>query len=111
METYDMIAHSNEQVEEQSSTFFHLHLHGATPLESISAADDESQVVGSQLRVCVGCLRVGVAGGGEDGADLDARLEALFAKRKAAELREIVAKGCTAGERSQHDAYRDEAIS
>lgn len=49
VKTYDMIAHSNKQIEEQSSTFFHLHLHGATPLESILASDDESQVVSSQL--------------------------------------------------------------
>ncbi len=34
----------------------------------------------------------------ENGADLDAGLEALFAKGEAAELREIVAKGCTAGD-------------
>ena len=49
VEKYNVIAHSDKQIEEQSSTFFHLHLHGATPLESVLASDDESQVVSSQL--------------------------------------------------------------
>lgn len=53
--------------------------------------------MGSQLGVRVRRLGIGETGGGEDGADLDAGLEALLAEGEAAELGEVVADGCTAG--------------
>ena len=42
----------------------HLHLHSPATLECASAADYEGEVVSSELGVCVGCIGVGVAGGG-----------------------------------------------
>jgi hypothetical protein len=78
VQTYHVIAHGDEEIEEQSSAFFHLHLHGAAPLESVPAPNYESEVMGSQLGVIIGRMGVGISGRGEDGADLDARLEALF---------------------------------
>lgn len=90
-----MIAHRNEEIEEQLPTFFHLHLHGATSLESVSAADDESQVMSSQLGVGIRCLGVGMTSRGEDGANLDARLKTLFAERKTAKVGEVISDGRT----------------
>jgi hypothetical protein len=75
----NVIAQRDEQVEEQlRATGHHLHLHGAAALESSTAADDESKVVGSQLGVCVWGVGVGVAGRGEDCAALDAGFCSLF---------------------------------
>lgn len=56
-----MVAHGDEQVEEQRATVLHLGLHGAAPFECISAADDEGQVVCPQLGVVVGSVGVGIA--------------------------------------------------
>ena len=47
--TYHVIANRNEQIEEQESTGFHLHLHGAASLEDVSAPDDQGEVVCSKL--------------------------------------------------------------
>jgi hypothetical protein len=44
-----VIANRNEQIEEQESTGFHLHLHGAASLEDVSAPDDQGEVVCSKL--------------------------------------------------------------
>lgn len=93
-----MITHSDEQIKEQFPPLFHLQLHGATPLESVPASDDESEVVCSQLGVRVGCLGVGKASGGEDSGDLDTGLETLLAESEAGKLGEAVADGCTAEE-------------
>lgn len=68
-----MIAQRNEQVKEKlTAPSLHLQLHGAAALEGAAAADDEGEVVGAELGVGVGGVGVGVAGGGEDGAALDA---------------------------------------
>jgi len=78
----NVIAQRDEQVEEQlRTTCHHFHLHGATALESSSAADNECEVVGSQLRVGVRCIGVSVAGGGEDCAALDAGFYCCFRVR------------------------------
>jgi hypothetical protein len=58
-----VIAHGDEEIEEQSPAFFHLHLHGAAPLESVPAPDDESEVMSSQLGVIIWRMGVGIAGG------------------------------------------------
>jgi hypothetical protein len=92
-----VIAHRDEEVEEQFATLLHLDLHGATSLEGVSAADDESEVMGPKLRVSVRCIRVGESGGREDGSDLDARLEALLAEGEALEFVQAVVVGGTAG--------------
>jgi len=69
----NMIAQRDEEVKEQlRASGHHLHLHGAAALEGAAAADDEREVVGSELRVGVWCVGVGVASGGEDCAALDA---------------------------------------
>lgn len=71
----EVIAHGDKQIEEQRRPAVkHFHLHGAAALESAPAADDEGEVVSSQLGVVVGRVSVGVSGGGEDGAALDAGL-------------------------------------
>lgn len=67
----DVVAESDEQVEEKlTAAIEHLHLHGAAALEGGAAADDEGEVVGTQLGVGVGRVCVGVAGGRENGAAL-----------------------------------------
>ena len=77
-----MIHHRHEEVEEERrSACLHLHLHRAAALEGVAATDDESEVVCAELGVAGRCVGVGVAGGGEDGAALDARLEALLLER------------------------------
>lgn len=71
----DMIAEGDEEVEEElRAAVVHLQLHGAASLEGTPAADDESEVVGPQLRVCVGRVVVSVARRRQDGAALNARL-------------------------------------
>lgn len=51
----DMIAKSHKQVEEEwAATVEHLELHGAAARESGAAADDEGEVVSTQLGVGVG---------------------------------------------------------
>lgn len=92
--THQMIHHRNEQIKEQRrAALLHLHLHRAAALERVAAADDEREVVRAELRVRSGCVGVGVAGGGEDGAALDAGLEALLFEREALEFGEAVAVG------------------
>lgn len=86
-----MVTHGNKQIKEQSSTLLHLHLHGPTPLEGVFAADDQSEIVSTQLGIRIGCLGVSVAGRREYSADLDAGLEALLAKGEPAQLRQLVA--------------------
>ena len=70
-----MVAQRNEQVEEKlRATGMHLDLHRAATLECPSAADDEGEVVRTELGVRVGGVGVGVAGRGEDGRALYAGL-------------------------------------
>lgn len=57
-----MVAQGNKEVEEElASSVEHFKLHGAAALECASAADDEGEVVSTQLGVCVGCVGVSVA--------------------------------------------------
>jgi len=74
-----VVAHSHEQIEKQFSAHFHLHLHGAASLKGRSTPNDESQVMCPQLGVIVWGVGVSVPGAGEDGATLDAGLQALLA--------------------------------
>lgn len=68
-----MVAKRNKEVKEQRRpTVPHLELHRAAALKGAAAADDEREVVGPELGVGVGGVGVGVAGGGENGAALDA---------------------------------------
>ena len=69
-----MVAHGNKEVKEQFAALLHLGLHGATPLEGTTAADDQGEVVGTKLGVRVRSVRVGPASRREDSGDLDARL-------------------------------------
>jgi hypothetical protein len=92
-----MVAHGDEEIEEELPTLLHLDLHGAAALECVPAADDEGEVVGAKLRVAVRGVGICEASRGEDSADLNTSLKALLAKGKAFELVEAVAVGCTAG--------------
>lgn len=70
-----MVAESHEQVKEQlRSAVEHLQLHGAAALKGAAAADDEGQVMGAQLGVGVGRVRIRISCRGQDGAALDAGL-------------------------------------
>jgi hypothetical protein len=91
-----MVAHGDEEVEEHLAAGLHFHLHGAASLESRPAADDQGQVVGTQLGVGVGSVGVGVASAGEDGAALDGGLEALFPKGETLEVIKAILVGSTA---------------
>lgn len=63
-----MVAKCDEEVKEQlTPPLSHLHLHGATSLECVSAPDDQGKVVCSQLAVSVWCVGVGVSRRGDDG--------------------------------------------
>lgn len=74
----DVVAERDEQVKEQlAPAVEHLQLHGAAALEGRAAADDEREVVGAQLGVCIGRVGVSIPGGREDGAALDAGLCSL----------------------------------
>ena len=117
--TYDMIGHRDEQVEEpvsevtqilvflkktpfnasienrkkknsQQTTGLHLHLHGPAPLERGPAADDQSEVMGPQLRVALGRIRIRIPRTRQDGAALNARLQTLLAQRQPLELVQAV---------------------
>ena len=58
-----MIHHGDEQIKKEwCATRFHLHLHRPAPFEGIAAADDESEIMGSQFRVGGRRIGVGVAG-------------------------------------------------
>jgi hypothetical protein len=94
--TYDVVAHCNEEVEEQLATRHHLSLHRATAFECVAAADDEGEVVGSKPGICVGSVAIGPASGGQDYRDLDPRLKSLLAKSETLQLVETVAVSCTA---------------
>ena len=90
--TYQMVHHRDEKVEEEwRATCLHLHLHRTTPLESVTAPDDECEIVCSQLGVRGRRVGVGVASRGEDCAALDSRLQALLFECQALEFGEVVA--------------------
>lgn len=77
-----MVAEGDEQVKEQlRAAVEHLQLHGAAALEGAAAADDEGQVVSTQLGVAVGRVCVGIAGRRQDGAAGNARFWMLGEKR------------------------------
>lgn len=70
-----MVTERDEQVEEElGAAIVHLELHRATTLERGAAADDEGEIVSTKLGVCVGSVGVGIAGGRENSAALDATL-------------------------------------
>lgn len=71
----NMIAQSNKEIEEElRAAVVHLQLHGAAPLEGAAAADDESEVVCSQLGIRVGRVGIRISRRCKNGAALDARL-------------------------------------
>ena len=98
-----MVTHCDEKVKEQFTPLLHLHLHRATPLESVSAADDEGKVVCSELGVSVGSMSICPSSRGEDGRYLDAGLKALFAESKAFQIVETIAVGSAAVETVSKD--------
>lgn len=70
-----MVAECDEQVEKElTATVEHLKLHGTATLEGGPTTDDESEIVGAQLGVGIGCVRVSIAGRGENSAALNAGL-------------------------------------
>ncbi len=92
--TYQMRHQSTKQVEEERTpTLGHLHLHRSTTLEGAATANDESEVVCSELGVAGGSIGVGVASGVEDGAALHAGLETLLFESEALEFGEVVVVG------------------
>ena len=92
-----MITHSHEQIKKQLPALFHLHLHSPTAFKRRPTSYNQRQVMSPQLGLGVGRAGVGVASAGEDGAALDAGVEALFAEGEAFEGREVVFFGCAAG--------------
>ena len=103
-----MVAHGDKEVEEELPSGLHLHLHRAAALEGGPTPDDERQVVRPHLRVRVGRVRVGEPGAREDGAALDARLQALLAQRQPLELVQPVLLGGAVDDRVlEHGRVRD----
>ena len=41
-----------------ASPIFHLHLHGSTPLESLTTSDNQSKVMSTETRITVWCVVV-----------------------------------------------------
>lgn len=78
--TNHVVAHCNEEVEKEFAPLLHFHLHRAAPLEGGPAADDQGQIMGAELGVRVRCIGVCISRAGEDGAALDAGLQALLAE-------------------------------
>ena len=77
-----MVAQRNEQVEEKlGPAVIHLQLHGAAAFERAAAADNKSEIVCPQLRICVGGVGIGIPGRREDRAGLDSRLYVMLGAR------------------------------
>lgn len=69
----DMIAKCNKEVKEKrSSAVVHFQLHGAAPFERVAGANNKSEVVCTQLGVCIWGVGICVAGRRQDGAALNA---------------------------------------
>lgn len=69
----DMVGQGDKQVEKKlGAAVEHLLLHGSAALEGGAAANDEGEVVCSQLGVGIGRVGIGEAGRGEDDATGDA---------------------------------------
>ena len=73
-----MIRHCHEKIEKQPSPTLHLHLHCPTALKGVPTPDNQRKVVGTQLRLGVWRVLIGISRTGEDGTARDAGLEALF---------------------------------
>lgn len=104
-----MVAKRDKEVKEQRRpTVPHLELHSAAALERAAAADYESKVVGSELGVGVGGVGVGIAGGGEDRAALDAG----FCRYLVRTSLQLTLTGCKDqrenGENSRSPCFRNE---
>jgi len=48
-EVVHVVAHGDEEVEEELAALLHLDLHGATSLEGVPASNDESKVVSTKF--------------------------------------------------------------
>ena len=83
-------AASKNRTNSQQATSLHLHLHGPAPLKRVPAADDQSQVMGPQLRVALRRVGVRIPCARQNGTTLDARLEPLLAQREPLELVQAV---------------------
>jgi hypothetical protein len=81
-----VVHHGNKQVEEQLAAVLHLLLHCATAFECVSRANDQSQIMGPQLGVVIGCVGVGKPGRGENRTALNTRLKSLFPQSKFLQL-------------------------
>lgn len=81
-----MIAHGDEEVKEQGATLFHFHLHGAALLEVVAAADDQSEILSTKLRVRVRGMSIGVTCRCENGGNLHALSQTLFTKGETLEF-------------------------
>lgn len=111
MRTHNIIAHGNKEIKEQLPALLHLHLHSTAPFEGRPAADDEGEVVRTQLRVSVWSVSVRVTRAGEDGAALNAGLQALLAESEALEPGEAVAFcRTTIFHPVSQDVYRDTEV-
>lgn len=91
----NVVAHSHKEIKEQFAANLHLHLHRAAALERPPAADDQSKVMSAEAGVIVRRVLVGVPSAAQDGADLDATLQALLAQSEPFELIETVTLCCT----------------
>ena len=71
----DVVAQCHEEIKEElGSAIEHFKLHGAAALESAAGADDESQVVSSELGVIIRSVGIGISGRGQNSAALNPRL-------------------------------------
>lgn len=92
-----MITHSNKQIKKQPPTPLHLHLHRPTPLKRPPRPNNQRQVMRPQLGLRIRRVGVRVPRAGQDRADLDPRVEALFAEGEALQCGQVVFQGGAAG--------------
>lgn len=100
----DVVAQGDKEIEKElSSAVEHLKLHGSTALKGAAAANDESEVMGPEFRVRIGSVGVGVAGGCQDGAALDTRLQTLLPQSHLLELLQAKLLSCAVNDRVLED--------
>ena len=92
-----MVTHSNEEVEEQLAALFHLLCHRCAALERVAAADDESEVVSSQLRIVLGSVSIRPTSRGQQRGHGDILLQALLAEGETFKVIKAIELCSTAG--------------
>jgi hypothetical protein len=85
-----MVTHGDEKVEEHLAAFLHLHLHSPAAFECAAAADDEGEVVSSQLLLVIRSSGVGPASRSQNHGDGNTGAKTLFAEGQTLEFLQAI---------------------